>query len=72
MPQKKEALQSTDSEIFDLIRAEEDRQERTIRLIPSENYASRAVLEATGEPYEESLETRRRVLGALPFIAVRK
>jgi glycine hydroxymethyltransferase len=37
-----------DPEIFDLIRAEEAREARIIRLIPSENYVSHAVLAATG------------------------
>ena len=39
-------LQSTDSLIFDLIAAEKERQESTINLIASENYASAAVMEA--------------------------
>ncbi len=42
------ALRATDPEIHDLIVAEARRQETSIRLIPSENYASRAVLEASG------------------------
>ena len=41
-------LASVDPEIARLIGAEEDRQRDKIRLIPSENYVSRAVLEATG------------------------
>ena len=43
-----DAIQATDPEIADLIRAEERRQADSIRLIPSENYASRAVMQATG------------------------
>jgi glycine hydroxymethyltransferase len=42
------ALRETDPEIHDLIREEERRQADVIRLIPSENYASAAVMEATG------------------------
>ncbi|HET7131054.1 MAG TPA: serine hydroxymethyltransferase, partial [Gammaproteobacteria bacterium] len=42
------ALRSTDREIYDLIQAEAKRQADFIRLIPSENYASEAVMEATG------------------------
>ncbi len=42
------ALEAVDPEIAELIREEEVRQDRCIRLIPSENYASRAVMEATG------------------------
>lgn len=43
-----EALSITDPTIRDLILQEEQRQQDTIRLIPSENYASKAVLEASG------------------------
>jgi glycine hydroxymethyltransferase len=42
------ALASVDPEIARLIREENELEARTIRLIPSENYASRAVLEASG------------------------
>src|SRR5450432_2109007 len=42
------ALSTADPEIAALIRAEEHRQHDKIRLIASENYASRAVLEASG------------------------
>ena len=43
-----EHLKKTDPEIADLIHKEEERQRDKIRLIPSENYASHAVLEASG------------------------
>jgi glycine hydroxymethyltransferase len=42
------ALSVSDPQIADLIAAEERRQADTIKLIPSENYVSKAVLEATG------------------------
>ena len=42
------ALVDVDPEIASLIRREEQREHDTIRLIASENYVSRAVLEATG------------------------
>jgi glycine hydroxymethyltransferase len=42
------ALFATDPEIANLVRAEEKRQAEKIRLIPSENYVSQAVLEASG------------------------
>ena len=42
------ALGHTDPEIADLIAREERREAAKIRLIPSENYVSRAVLAATG------------------------
>lgn len=41
-------MATTDPEIYNLIKKEEDRQRDSIRLIPSENYVSKAVLEATG------------------------
>lgn len=41
-------LAETDPEIAELIAAEEVRETDKLRLIPSENYVSRAVLEATG------------------------
>lgn len=43
-----EALRATDPEIADLILAEEKRESSKIRLIPSENYVTHAVLAATG------------------------
>src|SRR5437762_9121879 len=43
-----DAVQRTDPQIYELIRAEERRQRDSLRLIPSENYASAAVLEASG------------------------
>src|SRR3982750_2903492 len=42
------SLEQTDPAIAQLINDERDRQRLKIRLIPSENYVSRAVLEATG------------------------
>jgi glycine hydroxymethyltransferase len=43
-----EALRRTDPEIFDAIMAEEKRQRENIELIASENFTSRAVMEAQG------------------------
>ena len=37
-----------DRELFDIIRREEERQNTTLQLIASENFASRAVMAATG------------------------
>ncbi len=42
------ALRSADPDIAELIASEARRQDEVIRLIPSENYVSAAVLEATG------------------------
>jgi len=42
------AVEQTDPEIAELIREEERYQLETLRLIPSENYASQAVMEASG------------------------
>jgi len=41
-------LQQTDPEVYGLIEAEERYEFETLRLIPSENYASAAVIEALG------------------------
>ncbi len=46
-----EPLSVTDPKVMELVRAEERRQADKIRLIPSENYVSRAVLEATGSVF---------------------
>ncbi|HXH20477.1 MAG TPA: serine hydroxymethyltransferase [Dehalococcoidia bacterium] len=58
-----ENLKKTDPEIYDLVRAEEKYQAETIRLIPSENYASAAVMEALGtvfvNKYSEGYPGRR-------------
>ncbi len=63
MPQNDPALTATDPEIADLISAEVRRQADTVKLIPSENYVSRAVLEATGtvltNKYSEGYAGRR-------------
>lgn len=41
-------LQTTDKAVFDIIKKEEDRQEYGIELIASENFVSKAVMEAAG------------------------
>jgi glycine hydroxymethyltransferase len=46
-----EVLKSSDPEVFELCRAEEKRQADKIRLIPSENYVSKAVLEASSSVF---------------------
>jgi glycine hydroxymethyltransferase len=46
-----DALKRVDPEVFEFVMAEERRQFEKIRLIPSENYVSRAVLEATGSVF---------------------
>jgi len=48
MPDHLAALDATDPEIAALVRAEETLQNEKVRLIASENYVSKAVLEATG------------------------
>jgi glycine hydroxymethyltransferase len=57
------ALAAADPEIAELVGAEERRQAGSIRLIPSENYVSAAVLEATGtvltNKYSEGYPGRR-------------
>jgi len=55
--------QRTDPEIYRLIKEEERYQVESVRLIPSENYTSRAVMEATGSvlanKYSEGYPGRR-------------
>jgi glycine hydroxymethyltransferase len=46
-----DALKAADPETYELCRAEERRQAETIRLIPSENYVSKAVLEASSSVF---------------------
>ncbi len=57
------SLERTDRQIYELICGEEARQAGSIRLIPSENYVSRAVREATGScltnKYSEGYPTKR-------------
>ncbi|MFG2664183.1 serine hydroxymethyltransferase [Streptomyces sp. NPDC048387] len=57
------ALLATDPELASLVSAEETLQARTLRLIPSENYVSQAVLEASGtvlqNKYSEGYPGRR-------------
>ena len=56
-------LKRTDPEIYQLIRDEERYEIDSVRLIPSENYVSKAVLEATGSmltnKYSEGYPGRR-------------
>ena len=76
-----EALRATDPEIADLILAEERRERDSIRLIPSENYVSYAVLAATGSiltnKYSEGYEGKRyyegqQVVDPLEHLAVER
>ena len=48
LPRYDDALRRVDPEIFDAIAAEEKRQRENIELIASENFTSRAVMEAQG------------------------
>ncbi len=70
------SLESTDPEIAALITAERRRQAETLRLIPSENYASTAVLEATGScltnKYSEGYAGRRYYQGQAHIDAVER
>ena len=57
------ALELYDPQIYELIRQEETRQSGAIRLIPSENYVSKAVMQASGScltnKYSEGYPGRR-------------
>src|SRR5271155_5182745 len=76
-----DALKQTDPEIYDLIRAEERYEIDSVRLIASENYVSKAVLEATGSiltnKYSEGYPGRRyyegqRYIDQIETIAVNR
>src|SRR6478735_2654957 len=58
-----ETLKLSDPEVFAAIAAEEERQRDDLELIASENYASRAIMEAVGSvltnKYAEGLPGRR-------------
>ncbi len=60
-------LKQTDGAIFDLIEKETEYQKKTLRLIASENYASKAVMEATGSiltnKYAEGYPKKRYYAG---------
>jgi glycine hydroxymethyltransferase len=74
-------IASEDPEVADLVNAEAQRQHDKIRLIPSENYVSLAVLEASGtvltNKYSEGYPGRRyyegqQVIDPLESLAVRR
>ncbi|MBE7524862.1 serine hydroxymethyltransferase [candidate division WWE3 bacterium] len=61
------SIKQTDAEIFELLRAEEQRQQEGLTLIPSENHTSREVLEALSsvfsDKYAEGYPGRRYYAG---------
>jgi glycine hydroxymethyltransferase len=61
------SLKQTDSAIYELVEKELGYQKRTLRLIASENYASKAVMEATGSvltnKYAEGYPKKRYYAG---------
>ena len=59
-------LDAVDPEVTALVRDEYDRQAATICLIPSENYVSRAVLEALG------VCSRTSIPRVMPVVAITK
>src|SRR4030043_2363803 len=60
-------LQKVDPEIAKLIKLEEKRQEEVLEMIPSENYTSRAVMDALATPltnkYSEGYPKKRYYQG---------
>ncbi len=61
------SLKQTDSAVYELIEKETDYQKKTLRMIASENYASKAVMEATGSvltnKYAEGYPKKRYYAG---------
>ncbi len=68
-----EQIEKNDPEIFEVIKKEINRQETTIELIASENFTSRAVMEAMGSPltnkYAEGYPSKR-YYGGCEFVDV--
>ncbi len=68
------SLQNTDSQVYDIIQQENKRQEDSLILIASENYTSRAVLEASSctmsNKYAEGYPGKRYYQGCGPVDAV--
>lgn len=68
-----EQIEKNDPEIFEAIKKEINRQETTIELIASENFTSRAVMEAMGSPltnkYAEGYPSKR-YYGGCEFVDV--
>jgi len=60
-------LQKTDPKVYELVREEEKRQKEVLEMIPSENYASQAVMEALGtvltNKYSEGFPKKRYYQG---------
>ncbi len=61
------SLKQTDSAVYELIEKEAEYQKKTLRMIASENYASKAVMEATGSvltnKYAEGYPKKRYYAG---------
>lgn len=67
-------LKQTDPEIYNLVKQEEKRQKEVLEMIPSENYTSKAVMEALGtvlvNKYSEGYPKRRYYQGNIVADAV--
>src|SRR3990170_5403665 len=74
-------LKAVDPQIYELIREEEKRQEEVLEMIPSENYTSKAVMEALGSvltnKYSEGYPQKRyyqgnKIIDSVEILAVER
>lgn len=65
-------LKESDSEIYEILQREKNRQRHFINLIPSENFTSLAVLEALGSVMQSESPTTKTEHGLIGQINTRK
>jgi glycine hydroxymethyltransferase len=64
-------IKKSDQEVYDLILQEHNREENGVELIPSENFVSRAVMQAVGSIFTNKYSEgypKRRYYGGQEFV----